>query len=175
MRFLMCDSEVATLVTVWVIIRRRKGQGRSILNMHPLLPLAFIFWCKKLCVHSRCAKCGSWQWKQHKRAETAAGPCGTGQGGIRLCSGLSLPWGKSHLASVLDGAGSGGKEANFFIQSPSEHCWCLGREDGFQEGMSAQEEGVPKRCGWQWSSWPLLLTQIGLPRRILITAQLLSP
>lgn len=171
MRFLMCDSEVVKLVTVWVIIRRGKGQGRTILNMHPLLPPAFIFWCRKERAHPYCAKCGFWQWKQHERAETAAGPCRTEQGGIGLYSGLSLPWGKFCLAAVLDGAGSGGKKANFFIQSPSEHCRCLGRE----EGMSAWEKGVPKRCGWQWSSWPLLLTQIGLPRRILITAQLLSP
>lgn len=106
MRFLMCDSEVVTLVTVWVIIRRGKGQSRTILNIHPLLPPVFIFWCKKKCAHPCCAKCGFWQWKQHERAKTAAGPCRTGQGGTGLCSGLSLPWGKPRLAAVLDGAGS---------------------------------------------------------------------
>lgn len=37
--FLMCDSVVVTLVTVWVIIRSGKGQGRTILNILP--PLSF--------------------------------------------------------------------------------------------------------------------------------------
>lgn len=43
MRFLTCDSEVVTLVTLWVIIRRGKGQGTTVLNMHPsfLPPLSF--------------------------------------------------------------------------------------------------------------------------------------
>lgn len=170
MRFLMRDSEVVKLVTVWVIIRRGKGQGRTILNMPPLLSLPLYFDAKRnvhICIVQNVAS----GMKTVERAGTAAGPCRTEQGGTGLCSGLNLPWGKLCLAAVLDGAGSGGKEANFFIQSPSDHCRCLGRE----EGMSAREEGVPKRCGWQWSSWPLLLTQIGLPRRILITAQLLSP
>lgn len=90
MRFLMCDSEVVTLLTVRVIIRRGKGQGSTILNIHPLLPLAFIFWCKKKCAHPCCAKSGFWQRKQHERAETAAGPCRTGQGGIGLCMGSAF-------------------------------------------------------------------------------------
>lgn len=52
-----------------------------------------------------------------------------------------------------------------------------GREErtGSRRGTSAREEVVPKRSGWQRSSWPPLLIQIGWPRRILITAQLLSP
>lgn len=60
-------------------------------------------------------------------------------------------------------------------QFPSSKTQWPGREDRFQEGTSACEKGMPKRCGWQQSSWPLLLIQIVWPRRILITAQLLSP
>lgn len=58
-------------------------------------------------------------------------------GMLGYVSGSAFPGGKPWLAAALDGAGSGGKEAIFFIKSLPECCRQLGREDGFQEGTSA--------------------------------------
>lgn len=136
MRFLTCDSEVVTLVTLWVIIRRGKGQGTTVLNMHPsfLPPLSFD---AKRNVHIGIVQnVASGSENSMKGLKQQQVPVGQDRE-VLGCAPGSAFLGKSLVASTLNGDGSGGKEANFFIQSPSEHCRRLGREDRIQEGMSA--------------------------------------
>lgn len=94
-----------------------------------------------------------------------------GHRGAEPCFGLSLPQGQPAPAVACVRR----KHSFPWEAGPSLITDGGAERTGSKERMSACEDGAPKSSCWQQSSWPLLLVQIGWPRRILITAQLLSP
>lgn len=106
-----------------------------------------------------------------RREAGQTGTPGMGHGGAGPCFGLSLPQGQPAPAAACVRR----RQSSLWEAGPSLITDGWAERMGSKERMSACEDGAPKSSCWQQSSWPLLLVQIGWPRRILITAQLLSP
>jgi len=130
--FLMCDSEV---VTLWVIIRRGKGQGKAILNIST--PLSFD---TKRNMHIRYVQTvASGSENKVEGLKQQQVPVGWDTGALGCALGSAFPW--ESLGWLQRWTGPAAEERTQFSSSKA----CLSVASGWEERTGSRRGRVPER------------------------------
>lgn len=132
---------MVTLVSVWVIFRRGKGQGRAILN---ILPLLYLLVLKEMCASTMCKKWflavkttrkgwsssrSLWEWTPGRRVVLWAQPSSG-----KATAGCSVGWGRQWW-----------KGGDFLCQKPARVLPVAGKRGRVPGGDECPRGGCAKK------------------------------